>query len=342
LATKLQMFKLARIKLTAWYLIIIMLISLSFSAVIYQGTVAELNRIEAMQRFRRPIPNPILHGIEPEIIEETKHRVAFGLTLINLVILGISGAAGYFLAGKTLKPIKEMVEEQSRFVSDASHELRTPITSLKSEIEVSLRDKKLTLADAKKVLVSNLEEVNSLQNLSDKLIKMARFQKGENNFSPTQVSLAEITKEAVAKISPLARQKKIRIVNSVKPIKIQAEKESLVELCVIFLENAVKYSPMGKEIEVESVASDGHVTLKFIDHGIGIAKEDLSHIFDRFYRSDKSRTKENIPGYGLGLAIAKQIIDRHSGSVKVKSEPGRQTVFWVTLPKNQPTLSNYV
>lgn len=333
------MFKLARIKLTAWYLVIIMLIGVSFSAVIYQGATAELNRIEAMQRFRRPLPNPVLHGIEPEIIEETKHRVALGLTLINLVILGIAGTAGYFLAGKTLKPIKEMVEEQSRFISDASHELRTPITSLKSEIEVNLRDKKLTLADAKKVLKSNLAEVNSLQSLSDKLIKLARFQKGENNFTPTRVSLAEIAKEAVEKILPLARQKKIKILKSVKPIEIQAEKESLVELCVIFLENAVKYSPSGKEIVVLSQTSDGHVTLKFIDHGLGIAKEDLPHIFDRFYRSDKSRTKEKIPGYGLGLAIAKEIVKRHGGSVKVKSEPGKETVFAVTLPKSNEAKS---
>lgn len=334
------MFKLARIKLTAWYLVIIMLISISFSTVIYRGMTLELNRIEQMQRFRRPIPT--LPGIEPEIIEETKRRIALALASLNLIILGISGTAGWFLAGKTLKPIKEMVDEQGRFISDASHELRTPITSLKSEIEVNLRDKKLTLANARKVLASNLEDVNNLQNLSDRLIKLTRYPKGGNNFAPVKTSLSTIATEAVGKISSLAKTKKIKILNSVENIVLEAERESLVELFTIFLDNAIKYSPKEKTIKLNAIKTDNHIAIRFIDQGFGIAKNNIPHIFDRFYRGDKSRTKGESPGYGLGLAIAKQIVQRHSGTIKVKSQLGQGTTFTVTLPINQHSLRNLI
>lgn len=334
------MFRLARIKLTAWYLVIIMLISMSFSVVIYRGMTLELNRIEQMQRFRRPIPQ--MPGIEPEIIEETKQRISFALAFINLLILGVSGAAGYFLAGKTLQPIKEMVDEQRLFISDASHELRTPITSLKSEIEVNLRDKNLTLIDAKQILASNLEDVNGLQNLSDKLIRLTRYEKGLNNFIPTKILLSQIAKHAIKQISTLAKNKKIAINNKIGDIAIEGEKESLTELFVIFLDNAIKYSQEGKSVELKLAKTDNHAVISFIDYGVGIDEADLPHLFDRFYRGDKSRTKSETSGYGLGLAIAKQIIERHHGSIKVKSELNKGTTFMITLPINQHSLRNLI
>jgi len=327
------MFHQARIKLTAWYLVIIMLISLSFSAMIYRGATFELNRIERIQRVRLSFPpRP---GIEPEIVEETKRRIALALASLNLIILGVSGAAGYFLAGKTLKPISEMLEDQKKFVSDASHELRTPLTSLKSEIEVNLRDKNLDLRGAKKVLASNLEEVNNLQNLSDKLIKLTRYPKGGNNFLPIKISLSVIAKEATSKVSSLAESKKIEITNKIRNITLEGEKESLVELFVIFLDNAIKYSPRGGNIELTAVKTDSRAVISFVDHGLGIDKEDIPHIFDRFYRGDKSRTKSGVFGYGLGLAIAKQIAERHGGSIKVDSQINKGTVFTVDLPVHQ-------
>ena len=174
------MFENARIKLTAWYLGIIMLVSILFSVVIYTGINAELERIEHMQlRFQEDLEEGIIPPsniriertlkADPAVIKAARARLLTILGLINLAILGISGGAGYFLAGRTLKPIREMVEEQKRFIADSSHELRAPLTSLRTEIEVALRNTKLNLSDAKKLLVSNLEEVLSLQLLSDNL-----------------------------------------------------------------------------------------------------------------------------------------------------------------------------
>ena len=145
------MFKSARLKLTAWYLLIIMLISILFSIAIYSEINADLGRLEHYQELRKqrdlqfapPLPpNPEL---DRNVVAEARDRITLILFLVNFGILVVSGGSAYFLAGRTLKPIKDMVDEQNRFITDSSHELRTPLTSLRSEIEVNLRDKNLSV-----------------------------------------------------------------------------------------------------------------------------------------------------------------------------------------------------
>jgi len=331
------MFRLARIKLTAWYLLIIMLVSFSFSMAIYRMTTFELDRIERMQRLRiERIAPPRPFPLDPELIAETKNRLKMMLLLINTAILGISTGLGYFLAGRTLKPIKEMLDEQNQFITDASHELRTPLTSLKTEIEVNLRNKKLTLDEAKKLLKSNLEEANSLQALSDSLIKLTQYQKGTNDLTFTELSLNSVFNEAMKKVANLAKNKKIEIVNKVNDLKIEGNKQTLVELFVIFLDNAIKYSPQKTKIKLTSKKTDSHVLVYITDQGIGIEEKDLPHLFDRFYQADKARTKLEMAGYGLGLSIAKQIVEKHHGLIKVQSQPKKGTIFTVQLPVKQP------
>ena len=327
-----------------------MLISISFSVAIYRVLASELNRVERMQRVRieRRLPEPgqILPNpegitprsffLDPELIAETKNRLWVILIFINTMILGASTGLGYFLAGRTLRPIKEMVDEQNQFITGASHELRTPLTSLKTEIEVNLRNKKLTLDEAKKLLKSNLEEVNSLQALSDGLIRLTQFQKGTNGLTFTEISLASVFNEAIKKIANLAKNKNITIVNKTNDLKIEGNKQALVELLTIFLDNAIKYSPKKTEINLTSEKTDGHLMIYIADQGIGISKENLPHLFDRFYQATKSRTKSDILGYGLGLSIAREIVEKHHGLIKVQSQPEKGTTFIVQLPVNQP------
>ncbi|MCX6791763.1 MAG: HAMP domain-containing sensor histidine kinase [Candidatus Gottesmanbacteria bacterium] len=327
------MFKTARIKLTAWYLLIIMLVSASFSLAMYRVLTSELDRLERVQRvrveLRLPGGRPVL---DPDLLDETKNRVKLILILINLIILSGSAYAGYILAGRTLNPIKDMVDEQNRFITDASHELRTPLTSLKSEIEVNLRDKKLSLVQAKALLKSNLEEVNSLQILSDGLIRLTQYQQEHNGLAVADVSLADITREAVRKVANAAKVKRITITNDISDIHIQGNKTALTELFVIFLDNAIKYSPKQKTVHFTGKKSDGYLLVDIADQGVGIDEKDIPHLFDRFYRADKSRTKTNVPGYGLGLSIAKQIVDQHNGTIRVASKPHKGTTFTIELP----------
>jgi two-component system, OmpR family, sensor histidine kinase CiaH len=337
------MFEKARLKLTLWYLLIIMTISLLFTGVIYARVNSDLVRFEQAQiRMQRNFmergimgigpgqgPNPQLLMLTPEDIQETRQALIIILGLINLIILAVSGGAGYFLAGKTLRPIKEMVDEQNRFISDSSHELRTPLTSLRSEIEVNLRNKNLTLGSAKKVLESNLEEVINLQKLSDNLLELAQSGNLVSRKNMKPVSIFKISVESIDKIRPLASKKQIKIENKVKDAKINAIPDRITEALIILLDNAVKYSPSKSTIEIKSEKIKDYVKIMVVDHGAGIPNEDLPHIFQRFYRSDKSRNQD---GYGLGLSIAKEILESHKGSISVKSELGKGSIFTVKLP----------
>jgi two-component system sensor histidine kinase CiaH len=327
------MFRSARIKLTAWYLLIIMLVSMSFSMVIFRVLTTELNRIERIEKLQieHRFPQPPVF-LDPDLIEETKQRLVLRLAAINVLILAGSAVAGYFLAGRTLKPIADMVDEQNRFITDASHELRTPLTSLKSEIEVNLRDSRLSLDQAKTLLKSNLEEVNYLQVLSDGLIRLTQYQKEHKGLEVTDISLYDIAKEAIRKVAHAAKEKKITITNDIRSTNLQGNQTALTELFVIFLDNAIKYSPKQKTVYLTSKKSDGHVLIDIADQGIGIAEKDIPHLFNRFYRADKSRTKTDVPGYGLGLSIAKQIVDQHNGTIRVTSIPHRGTTFTIELP----------
>ncbi len=344
------MFRSARIKLTAWYLLIIMLVSISFSVVVYKVLTSELDRVERVQRLRSEfnlaprlpeISTPSLRDgltrpfrLDPDLIEETKRRLAIALALVNLAILGASALAGYFLAGRTLRPLAEMVDEQNRFISDASHELRTPLTSLKTEIEVNLRSNKLNLNEAKDLLKSNLEEVNNLQILSDGLIKLTQYRQKNNGLTFAQISLKETAEEAVKKVSTLAKNKSITIIDKVADQTIEGNRPALTEMFVIFLDNAIKYSPDLSKIKLSSERTDGSILIHIADEGFGIEGKDIPHLFDRFFRADKSRNKTEAAGYGLGLSIAKQIIERHNGSVNVKSKLGKGTTFTIRLPRH--------
>lgn len=321
------MFTQARLKLTAWYLLIIMLVSLSFSSLIYKSYSDEVTRFEQIQRerferrFLLSAPPPQMQ----DLLEDTKHRVLITLILINGLILFSSGGLGFILAGRTLRPIKEMVDEQNRFISDASHELKTPLTSLKSVFEVYLRDKEGGLTEAKQIISESVTEVNKLQSLTEYLLKLSRFQKPNNSFET--VPLKEIVATAVKKITPLAKIKNIEIITKTENLYLAGDKNNLAELVTILLDNAVKYSPPGKPVTV-SLEKDKNIVLKVEDHGVGINENDLPHIFERFYRAQKSRSDD---GFGLGLAIAKEIVKMHGGLISVKSQEGYGTIFTVTF-----------
>jgi two-component system, OmpR family, sensor histidine kinase CiaH len=335
------MFQKARLKLTAWYLLIIMIISFIFSAVIFNVQMAEVDRFARAQRMRLERQFPAREFlpseppyIDPDLIEETKDRLLLNLIELNGIIIIISGGLGYFLAGKTLRPIKEMIDDQDRFISDSSHELRTPLTSLKSAMEVALMDKNLTLADAKKLIKENIEDVNCLQNLSDSLIKLSKNKEQKDNLKIAKISLSKLVNSAIEKIKPQADQKAVVIKKHLNNQFFFGDQEKLESVMTIVLDNAVKYSPQNKQIIVTTSKSKKNISISITDHGQGISKKDLPFVFDRFFRADMSRTKTKISGFGLGLSIAKMIIEKHHGQIKVKSHLGKGSVFTIILPQN--------
>lgn len=353
------MFQSARLKLTAWYLTIIMLISALFSLAAYQGAVTELQRGLHGQIMRSLGQNgapdssqllppvtpggsasdlnvpPAMTALEAQLVQEGSRRVAEQFLFLNLAILVLSGGAGYFLAGRTLRPIEEMVNEQKRFVADASHELRTPLTVMRTETEVALRDEHLDAGEAREVLESSLEEIAKLQSLSDYLLTMGRLQEIQVDALCSQIAVSNLVAEARRRVEALADEKQIRIESSVDEGSFVGLRDHLTQLLVILLDNAIKYSPEGGRVVINGRMQKNQVVFEVRDNGIGMRASDLPYIFNRFYRADTSRSKECADGYGLGLSIAKGIIDLHHGKVEVKSAPGSGTTFIVTLPRTR-------
>lgn len=335
------MFQKAYTKLAGLYLAIIMVISIFFSITVYKLSTDEFDR-----GFRGPGSiassglNIMVGGSfdrdrllqeQDRRFEEAKDRVLARLVLTNTVILVGAGFLSYYLARKTLQPIQEAHEAQSRFTADASHELRTPIAAMQSEIEVALMNPKLGLKEAKEKLQSNLEELAKLTTLSEGLLRLAQL---ENNDLPrTKVNLESVLDSAVNRANGLAEKKHILIKNEPTPgLTALGDEASLVEAVVIILDNAIKYSPEKTEISLSSSKEQNKAIIRITDRGEGIKAAELPHIFERFYRADAARTKQHISGYGLGLAIAKNIVDLHNGSISAKSSLGKGTTFTLTLP----------
>jgi signal transduction histidine kinase len=330
------MFHSARITLTAWYLLIIMTISIFFSILIYNVSTRELERLITRAEFRRihpdddmPFRPPVMQRGGPSLqdLENSKKQVLTMLVILNGGIFLLAGTGGYFLAGRTLRPIQEMVDDQNQFISSASHELRTPIATMRAEMEGSLLEKRIDDKKARSLIGSNLEELSTLQVLTNNLLKLAQV----HNFTPPQFQeqllLKEVLEAAAKKVLPLAKKKQIVIVKKIADQTIMGEKNSLTEAFVVFLDNAVKYSPEKSEITISTEKHRKAVKVVITDQGIGIAKKDLPHIFDRFYRAN---TTED--GFGLGLSIAKKTIELHGGSISVKSIPTKGTTFTILFP----------
>ncbi len=321
------------IQLAASYLLIIMVMSISFSAVIYHTSAREIGRqLPPKSMYNQYISNdsdPFLEFLEARI-SAGRHELFIRLLLLNLFVLGVGAMISYILARRTLEPIEEALEAQSRFASDASHELRTPLASIQAENEVALRNTRLTLARAKELLASNLEEVTHLQRLSDGLLHLARQESYTVKTEP--ISLSDITQECINHSLRSAEGKHISIEDNVRDTMVYANASGLEQIINILLDNAIKYSPEHSTITLSSGTSGKEGSVQIHDQGPGISPKDLPHIFERFYRADPARSSQQVSGHGLGLALAEKLITQQDGRIDVKTKPGSGATFTVVLP----------
>lgn len=342
------MFLSARIQLTFWYLLIIMIISIAFSSVIYRFLALEVDRFAQLQQTRMIVrtrtdsqgravqlkPGELPDDVPPidqELIAEVKKRLYFAIAVINGGIFVVAGGLAYFVAGKTLQPIQDMVDEQHRFISDASHELKTPLTSLKTSFEVYLRSTKKTKQEGVQLIEESIDEVNKLQQLTESMLQLANPYNNKK-IQLSSISLSPLIEESVKQLRPLAQSKKIKIKYQKKDEKVKGDRESLKKLIVILIDNAIKYSHQKTQIIVTEQKVKNEIVLKITNTGIGILPKDMPLIFDRFYRADQARSKTHDSSYGLGLSIAQKIVEEHQGSISAKSNPDKETTFTVKLP----------
>jgi two-component system sensor histidine kinase CiaH len=330
------MFQSATVKLTIWYVIILVTISILFSFVIYSIASTEVGvRITNLQQSNPPVfptDSTVFNTVREFQIHEANNSLMGALIITNLIIWFAGGFGSYYLAKRTLRPIEEAHEAQSRFTSNASHELRTPLASMKIELEVAMRDQSLKKEEMRELLSSNLEEVNKLTMLSHTLLQLSRMDHG--NIPRDKIDLGALTQSVVERFDK--KHRRINLQN-LRKLNVVANELSIDELLTILLDNAVKYSPAKSSIEVILIKQPLMSGFKVINTGEGIAPENLPHIFNRFYRADESRTNSSNEGYGLGLSLAKKIVELHNGELSVSSAPQQTTTFKVLLPNYKST-----
>jgi two-component system sensor histidine kinase CiaH len=263
-----------------------------------------------------------------------------GMLLILKYILvfgGVAGllvavAAGYYLANRALIPIRLSLEKQQQFVSDASHELRTPLSVIQAHTELLLRHPEHTIEQDSKHVSTVLQEARRMSKLVGGLLTLARSDSNQLELDMKSVEFDRIVQDNVRKMQMLAEDKGIILQMEMdSTVAMQADEERMHQLLVTLLDNAIKYTPEGGLVRVACRKLAHSVLLEVEDTGIGIAPENLPHIFDRFYRGDKARTRQE-GGTGLGLAIAKWIVERHGGKIRVESKLAIGTQVFITFP----------
>jgi signal transduction histidine kinase len=333
------MFEKARLKLTAQYVAIIMLVSFSFSAYIFKGVSSDFQKRLAVIEKRltkEQLPRgwkmqgPV-HEFFVKDFDDAKAAFVIMLIYANGMIFILSFAAGYYLAGKTLDPIESAMNKQKRFIADAGHELKTPLTALHTSIEVALRDKKLNLKEARKILKDSLSDVGDLNKLANDLIRLNLYQIGDN-FLKEKIDMNKMVASVKKKMSNLAKKRGVRVKYKVNGTSLMANRDSLEKLLIILLDNAIKYTPKGGKVTLSVKKRSRSLVITVEDTGVGIAKRDRRRIFERFFRVDPSRSKIKTDGYGLGLSMAKEIVKLHKGTIRTKSKLGKGSTFTVRLP----------
>lgn len=229
-----------------------------------------------------------------------------------------------------LDRIQGSVDQQNQFVSDASHELRTPLSVIKGYADLLARWGK----DDRKVLEESVaaikSETDSMNHLIEDLLFLARGDKHTQKIEPEPFMLNELITEVMRETKLIDTTHTLTNEQN-EEIRVKADQQLIKQMVRIFIDNSIKYTPAGGTIKLNCYQKNKKAIISIEDTGIGISKQDLPHIFNRFYRADKSRTKKS-GGTGLGLSIAKWIIDNHHGKVKVWSEPDAGTVVRIELP----------
>lgn len=328
------MFRQARIRLTFLYSIIFLVLFWMISLGIYVWMNRYFGDTKARNNYIRvhhvrSLPQNNITSAEPpsDIVMDELRNVL--LIIDVLLFLGIP-AIIWFLTDRTLAPVSKAHEREKQFLTDASHDLRTPLSILSSEMEVTLR-KERTKEEYKKVILSNKEEVDDLVALTENLLFIARQSNNYQILQKERVDITDLLIKRIIAFQQLAKQKKLQL--SFTPPKqsivIHGNQQLLNRLITSLLDNAVKYTTSKGRIMVGLNQNNHSAIVRVTDSGIGIPEAEQEKVFDRFYRADPARSEK---GYGLGLSIAKQIVEYHNGKIHLYSKVGKGTTITLTLP----------
>jgi heavy metal sensor kinase len=241
-----------------------------------------------------------------------------------------------------LSRLDAAVRRITQFTADASHELRAPVSLIRTTAEVAVQRTDRTAAEYFEALQEILEESERTSEVVDSLMLLARADSGKETLEFAGADAYAVVQQAADQGEKLARNCNLDFAASLPkaPVPIQADSNALRRAFLILIDNAVKYTPRGGSVKVSLKKTKDCVLVSVADTGIGIAKTDVPHIFDRFWRADKARSREE-GGAGLGLSIAKWIVEMHHGSIDVDSEVGKGSTFHVRVPLDQEAMGGH-
>lgn len=236
-----------------------------------------------------------------------------------------------FLAGMALRPVEEAWTAQKRFVADASHELKTPLTVILANDRILRSHGEETVDSQSGWLDSTAEEARRMRALVDDMLTLAQSEEGTAAPVRERVDLSRLLTGTLLQLEPVAFEKGVTLDGEIaEGLFVLGEENKLKQLAVILVDNAVKYAPRGESVSVRAEKAGSKIRLSVKNTGSFIAPEDLPHIFERFYRADRSRSSE---GAGLGLSIAAGITEAHGGRISAASDEKTGTEFTVSLPE---------
>jgi len=256
-------------------------------------------------------------------------RLVRQLVLASAIGIVLGALASLLMATRSIRPIASAFQRQREFVADASHELRTPLTLIRTNVEAWLRRSNGTSRAYAKGIV---EEVEQLNRIVGDLTTLALADARQLPLDPKPMELNELVKGLIVQATPMAEARGVQLRPDLNGgVMVDADLGRVRQLLLILIDNALTHTPPGGEVSVGVIRRHGRAHVRVTDTGEGIPSGDLPHIFERFYRADKARTRES-GGTGLGLAIAKWIVDAHKGEIGVKSAEGKGTEVHVSLP----------
>jgi signal transduction histidine kinase len=264
-------------------------------------------------------------------VARTVDHMRAEILLVDGAVLVLVSGAGFLLARRTLRPIQRNLEAQKRFVSNASHDLRTPLAVIKANLEIAQRYG--AQADDRDVAVSSsLEEVDRMGRMVEDMLTLSRIDARQEELRFSVVDLSQLLARIVEKMQPLAAGEAVRL-DLVADADLNAlcDADHVERALVNVVRNAVQHSPSGSTVEIGATRAHDRVEVAIHDRGPGIDGDDLPHVFEPYYRAGEARS----PGRGnsgLGLAITWWIVEQHGGTIDVSSAPGLGTAVMVSLP----------
>jgi len=263
----------------------------------------------------------------------TLGRLLFTLGVAGLAALALAIVLGLWLTSRSLAPMIGSWKRQQQFVADASHELRTPLSIIKTNLDVLFRHPDHTIESELHYLANAYAEVTRTSSLIDSLLTLARIDSRELMLIKQPLDLNTLVREVVETVELLAleQQKEVQVSLPSAPSQVLGDEGRLRQLLLILIDNALHYSGPGASIRLEVKPDTTTTTLAISDTGFGIEPKLLPRIFDRFVRGDSARHRHD-QGGGLGLSIAKWIVEAHNGTILVNSTLGKGTTFTITLP----------